>query len=242
MRIIITLTLLLTPMLPARALAGPDGELPGAMVMVGAWHGDEVAAADGESWLALLPTADGFELREVTIAVERVTDAVLDISPAATGKRVTVPDGGEPLVLLRDLSQLEPGPVVAAQVDDRDFRVDRPTRVSFGGAVSELGISCAGQDLSAETAECPLLLSDAGGSQALTEYPIYHPLQEDAQIASEAYPLLLWAGDLDRDGRLDLLLDLTDHYNVSAPTLLLSGAAAAGQLVRPVAVFRTTGC
>ena len=46
---------------------------------------------------------------------------------------------------------------------------------------------------------------------------------------------LLWAGDLDRDGRLDLLLDLSEHYNMSLPTLFLSSAAADSDLVAPVA-------
>ena len=44
------------------------------------------------------------------------------------------------------------------------------------------------------------------------------------------------------DGVLDLLYDRSDHYNVAAPTLFLSGAAAADELVHPVAEQRTTGC
>ncbi|NIQ12133.1 MAG: hypothetical protein GWO23_21940 [Gammaproteobacteria bacterium] len=73
-------------------------------------------------------------------------------------------------------------------------------------------------------------------------YPVSYPGTGKQSIASEAFPQVLWAGDLDRDGKLDILLDLTDHYNVSAPTLLLSSMAAANELVQPVAEFRTTGC
>ena len=39
-----------------------------------------------------------------------------------------------------------------------------------------------------------------------------------------------------------LLFDVTDHYNLSAPTLFLSGAAGEGELVRAVAEQRSTGC
>jgi hypothetical protein len=53
---------------------------------------------------------------------------------------------------------------------------------------------------------------------------------------------LLWAGDLDGDGKLDLLLNLSAHYNVSARRLFLSSAARQGEAVREVAVFETTGC
>ncbi|MBI5473826.1 MAG: hypothetical protein HY961_15930 [Ignavibacteriae bacterium] len=55
-------------------------------------------------------------------------------------------------------------------------------------------------------------------------------------------PTLRWAGDLDRDGRLDLLMDLTNHYNVSEPTLFLSSRAAANELVKKVASHRQVGC
>src|SRR5690606_20276645 len=42
---------------------------------------------------------------------------------------------------------------------------------------------------------------------------------------------LIWAGDLDSDGRLDLFMDLTDHYNIIDRVLFLSGDAAADKLV-----------
>ncbi len=55
-------------------------------------------------------------------------------------------------------------------------------------------------------------------------------------------PSLIWAGDLDRDGKLDFLLDATTHYNVSEPTLFLSSPAQAGEIVRPVATIHFVGC
>ena len=41
----------------------------------------------------------------------------------------------------------------------------------------------------------------------------------------DASPRLLFAGDIDRDGKLDLIVDTTDHYNKSRPTLFLSSPA-----------------
>ena len=54
--------------------------------------------------------------------------------------------------------------------------------------------------------------------------------------------MILWAGDIDRDGRLDLLIDMSNHYNVSAPTLFLSSHAGKGQLVARVASLGLSGC
>jgi hypothetical protein len=58
----------------------------------------------------------------------------------------------------------------------------------------------------------------------------------------DALPGLVWSGDLDGDRRLDLVLDVTDHDNVSEPTLFLSTRAHQGQAVGRAAALRTTGC
>ena len=53
---------------------------------------------------------------------------------------------------------------------------------------------------------------------------------------------ILWAGDLDRDGQPDLIMSLSDHYNVMETALLLSSKADKGELIKLVATFRATGC
>lgn len=219
-----------------------EEKLSGKMVLPGSWHGNEVVAKDGERWMALVEDQGGFDLREVVIAVEFVEDAVLDTPPGKTGRRVSVASGVEPLALLRSLPRLEPGPVKTAVVDDRNFNAGTPTGLYFEGIVFELELKCDEADYGKELADCPILLSGDGRQQELRSYPVFRPGMVDQSIASEALPQVFWAGDLDRDGRLDLILDLTDHYNVSAPTLLLSSPAKEGELVAPVAVFITTGC
>ncbi len=58
----------------------------------------------------------------------------------------------------------------------------------------------------------------------------------------ESNASIQWLGDLDRDGKLDLIVDASGHYNVSEPRLYLSGKAESGSLVKLVASRRTTGC
>lgn len=228
--------------LTVNTFADQDEQLPGDMVMVGEWHGDEVVAENNERWLALVKANGGYALQEVTVTVEFVEDAVIDAPPAKTGKKITVPKGVEPLVLLRSLPQLMPGPVVSAELLDEDFHAGRPTGIYFDGVLFELELKCEERHRGEEQADCPMQLSGSSIQQALSSYPVYRPCAVDQGIASEAFPQVLWVGDIDRDGRLDLLVDLTDHYNISAPTLLLSSLAKEGELVHPAAVFRTSGC
>lgn len=58
----------------------------------------------------------------------------------------------------------------------------------------------------------------AAGGRALAEAGRSQILARNLGRDEDATPSLPWAGDLDRDGRLDYLLDTTDHYNVSELT------------------------
>lgn len=84
-------------------------------------------------------------------------------------------------------------------------------------------------------ADAELVLSDGQRTQVL-----YRP----REWGEPTYPRwqLLWAGDLDGDRRLDLLIDLTWHYNLSQRMLFLSSVAAPGRLLRKVGLFETIGC
>jgi hypothetical protein len=49
-----------------------------------------------------------------------------------------------------------------------------------------------------------------------------------------------WAGDLDRDGRLDLVVNFSRKYSIHPHRLLLSTKAKKGQLVGEAAVFEAS--
>ncbi len=59
---------------------------------------------------------------------------------------------------------------------------------------------------------------------------------------SEAGVVMLWSGDLDRDGRPDFLLDVARADGVSETVLSLSGQAEPGRAVGPVATHQMSGC
>ena len=63
---------------------------------------------------------------------------------------------------------------------------------------------------------------------------------EDQRFKDSIY-VMLWAGDLDRDGVPDLLLDLSNHYNISRYALYLSSMAGRDKLYKKAAEFKAEG-
>ena len=233
-------TLLAVPLLLASAFAlQPPGE----------FHAGETVARDGETWLALHSDAQATALREVIVRARPWHDVVLDEGQEKSGVQISVAAGGAtPLLLVRGAG-LRAGTIDAA-------KVQRDTDAS--GASSSLPdyhLRFRAQDFRIHTAcsqpamdtakpakrICSIVLHTPQGKQTLARMP--GTLSDGAwQLGDDAAPELLFAGDLDRDGRLDLVFNLTDHYNVSRPVLLLSSAARDGDAVAEVARFESVGC
>ena len=213
----------------------------------GQFHGGEPVARHGERWFALTVDADGARLTRTRLQVKTVVDELLDGEGQATGQAVSSAGAGDALVTYLRGPGLHAGPVTqAVSVDSQGDDSGMPAQtLRLGGRDYRIATRCEADRATANMYRCSIDLIDGERRQTL----IAMSGQRDAAVAdgglllgSEASPHLIFAGDLDRDGRLDLIFDTTDHYNVSRPTLFLSGAAAEGELVRRVAEYHSVGC
>ena len=207
------------------------------LLQVGAFHGEEVSAESGEVWLGLYSTPDGYALIQSSITVETVYDPFVDNAGEKTGKMVSVAGQTHPLFLIKGLNTseresiktlsaehiiLSPGKSLNLRLDDEN----ESHLTAYGeGEVGPNGFTSL-ENYSLE-------LSKGHLSQELLTY----------STTNGAIPTLLWAGDLDGDNQLDLVINATPHYAVSsAPILFLSSMAKNGNLVQKVAIFIATGC
>ena len=205
----------------------------------GEGHGDEINARSGEQWVALAPVKDGLAWRKGTITVRRVADAVLDDGVAMTGKAVGFP-GPTPLFLLRgwDLPLGRVQTLFTAP-EENSLRMaraigDSPLTLNLNGARYRLRVTHRRADVEQTPSQPTELVLERGAErQILYSWP---------GGLVDQFCDLVWAGDLDGDGKLDLYLYLSDHYNVIEHTLFRSRGAARGKLVTPVAKWVTTGC
>ena len=211
----------------------------------GQYHGNEVLAVSGESWLALVRGAQGRDhLLPVPLRVDTVRDELVDDNGPATGKLVSAAPGGDAILLLvKDIQGMR-ARQVSTLTTDADIAPGEPVRLALGDKAYTVSLECSppGRSKGTEQAACSLVVQHRGKSQVLRTYNAYYIDRAFGAVGDDAHPKLLWAGDLDGDNALDLLIDLTDHYNVSRPTLFLSRGRRAGALVEQVATHESVGC
>jgi hypothetical protein len=217
--------------------------LPGAHALQppGTFHQGEAVARHGERWLALRVQADDVRLDTTRLRVNTVFDELLDAEGQATGSEVGS-DKADVLTYLRGTG-LHAGPVVQALIEDTagDSGLVAQT-LTLGDKAYRLATRCE-----VAVAEggfmCGIMLIEGERSQTLVRMTAQSVEgRPGLMLGSDASPHLIFAGDLDRDGKLDLIFDTTDHYNLSRPVLFLSGAAEGDELLHAVAEHSAVGC
>ena len=193
----------------------------------GQFHGDEPVARDGERWLALRVDGDNAALVTTTLAVRAVEDPTVDAAGQRSGLAVSSADDGSVVMYLRG-SGLRDGRIERAQVGPGTGSL--PYAIGFRGQRYRLDARCDATPFRHVDAQahyaCRIVFDDGARAQTLAAMTGYYEVGATTiSLGDDASPRLLFAGDLDRDGKLDLIFDTSDHYNKSRQTLFLSTPA-----------------
>ncbi len=198
----------------------------------------------GADWWGLFAAGDTVELRSVVVSMTRDHDPIVDAEGETTGIVVTINTADVPLMLFKGLPRARPGRLPTALMNAKlplpDESVTLQSQASeslrtTGGRLAGFGRM---EPLPNEVVISDyrlVLYENAESDKGQT-------LLEQDRLEFEGSPGVIWAGDLDGDNKLDLLLDLTWHYNVTVPTLFLSTFAKPGELVGLAGQLTLTGC
>ncbi|MFN2454940.1 MAG: hypothetical protein ABR577_12035 [Pyrinomonadaceae bacterium] len=215
----------------------PDHRL--RLLTTGEFHGDDVKAKTGEQWLGLYPGGNSFALLASRLKINFVHDDLVDEKPKAkTGKRVGVDRRPDPIFLIKGANLPHSGTVVTVYKEEKSLGNGAAVDLKLNGTNYRLTVVSNNEQPTdyGVGADSKLMLTDGTTTQVLF-------VPSDSEMdADEPFIFLNWAGDLDGDGKLDLYMTLSPHYNVRRQVLLLSSQADEGQLVEEVAEFIATGC
>lgn len=219
----------------------------------GQFHGAEIALDAGEHQVLALHASEGkSELKTETIHITMVRDDIYDREEGEeTAKDVERAQPEPEAIVLFSQSHggaLKAGPVEQAVIGLQCLQAlhanytdyeQEPEDVELP-ALNEKPCNLAlGEKVYDATLEAVSKTDD--GNTVFVATMIF--TQGEATTRLEQVAAILWAGDLDGDGMLDLLVDHSDHYNVGEDMrLYLSGRAAKGELVGEAATLHAVGC
>jgi hypothetical protein len=208
----------------ACSLAAQSTEPPAALLLPGdEFTTEEVPPSAAGEWWVLYEAGGSTLLARAPVAIEAFHDSCIDdeAPEARSGRRVSVPGYDGVLALMRGVPDLRPGPVASASPP--------PTPAGLAGMVELVwsgGRSVVQGEIAGEGFRVLLVTGPRTDTLYATEW------QDEGNWG------VRWAGDLNRDGRLDLLLDATHKYSIATGRLFLSTEGG----LKEVATFSHTGC
>jgi hypothetical protein len=214
-----------------------------SILCTGTFHLDEASEAQAGQWLGLFETATGWELRRIDVKIQRDLDLMMGDNPddpsTWTGWIVSTGSEIKPLFLVRGLHDANLGSVKTLFVGKTMVMPESSLALGQQGFRLSLGAKGirSGNRYSLYGLSDYILLLYVGFADGVQSQELISVRYADP---GEAAIDVLWVGDLDADGKPDLLIDTGNHYTVMEYSLYLSSCAQNDELVRCVAQFRSS--
>ncbi|MEC4113947.1 hypothetical protein [Myroides pelagicus] len=216
------------------------------MIMLGEFHAGELTDKIAQKqWIGLVKeSSDTYSLVPIRPKTKLVYDVVLDNEGETTATSVSV-DGEEVVFMIEDELVISKDIVTVATI---------PT-IIYPGETIKFNYRGKNYSLHAEgEKEQPYTYENEEGiiqtGYTITKYNLYLKVQgQDDKITllmldrlEDATPTIEFAGDLNDDGIIDLLINTTYNYNMYRPTLYLSKVNGDRTDIVPVAAITSLGC
>lgn len=206
------------------------------ILLPGCFHGPDVCFPENEHWYGLFREDTISILRPVKLDPNPCFYPITDYKGETSGVSIGVDNPHQPLFFLTSPQPLDSGMVPT--FSDAFHQMLPGEAVHLGkyylaalGSITDEGFRPA-NDLLISHYQIKLYDRYKEGSQTLLEYE---------RTAYDGIPVLMWAGDLNGDKQIDLLLDIRNHYGVRHYVLYMSSEKLVNRFVRLVASMPPIG-
>lgn len=218
-------------------------DFPINILTTGMFHNDEVSDnASNMKWIGLFKGSNGYYLKETKLKSIPVYDPVLDEDESiTTGWEVSTAEKDTNILLIQALPYLKNQKIRSVPITKNYIYPGETLSFNYRGI--DYSLSATGNKKKE---------SDESDWYVVSNYKLYltakingkpcKTLLTSQKMFDDAMVSLIFAGDLDGDGILDMILDNTYHYNLTDPTLYLSRPAGKGQVVKSVGSHASVGC
>lgn len=215
----------------AASLSAQRPARPGPHLLVpGSPFGGDTTGVEGATWFGVYRSPTGWQLRPARVKIAHGEFGCFDT-------QVQTADSLPPMFLL-DLPGLRAGPIDTVFTG---YRVLYPGesvswRLRAGWFVIRAGGTVTPQPTTTQYTGYTL---DLGST--IDRYQSWQHLVK-LDFSADNMPKLRWGGDVDGDGKLDLILQLPTGGYSSQSVLYLSSSARGADLLAPVGEFEVTDC
>lgn len=197
----------------------------------------EVVAKSGEAWLVLTKREGKYSFIKAKATVTR--KGTYSFAGDEPDVQLKFDKPGVPIIAVRNIKSLRPGPVSTLYHRPSYDELDRQNR-----SIDPMGTGYR-QAFVLNDRTYVLRVSNGLHRDGTPENVLVLENGGITQIVAQNYDEignLLWVGDMDNDGKLDLYFDEANEKGGFYVGLYLSSEADPGKLLKRVALFEVAGC
>src|SRR6266550_4685457 len=238
-RLLVTTVVALSLVVQQSGGAASTTQIPAGtaeLFFVGDYYPGEVRVVTGDTVLGLFRSSESWELAPTRLVVEPIHNACTDKPGEQNGRRVRIDRAEAPIFLTRGIPRLRAGRVRTVfsgrdQVfpgQSREFEFKSRVDYWMISAFGTVPYTQPGRAVQGGIRDYVLAVSRTPWDRAQTIFE-FHASPGAGGLYNP--PTLVWIGDIDGDGQMDLFLDTKTGELVGSWVLYLSSLATGQELV-----------